>query len=131
MTVRLALPATRLAELVVLCGIAISLGGCFSKPPRGMPDASVIGYDGKQATTPDCEELSRDSLLTDAGTRRPAMQWGCSTYTNLAVQLANPRDAVAPQSLGPADAAVAASAVHRYETGHVMKLDTSTTRNAK
>ncbi|MGI4858579.1 MAG: CpaD family pilus assembly lipoprotein [Janthinobacterium lividum] len=120
----------RFLALVLVCGMVVSTSGCF-KPPLGMPDASVIGYDGIRTTPPDCAALSRASLLTDAGLQRPDMQWGCATYTNLAAQIASPRDAVAPEPIGPADAAVAASAVHRYQTGHVMKLDTSTTRDAK
>jgi type IV pilus biogenesis protein CpaD/CtpE len=59
------------------------------------------------------------------------MEWGCATSTTLAAQLARPQDAVAPQTLGPADAAVAASAVRRYETGRVTRLDTSTSRDSK
>ncbi|MCY0389487.1 CpaD family pilus assembly lipoprotein [Robbsia sp. Bb-Pol-6] len=120
----------RTLALLLLCGIAVSTSGCF-KPPMGMPDASVIGYDGTRTTPPDCAALSRASLLTDGGLHRPGMQWGCATYTNLAAQIANPKDVVAPEPVGPADAAVAASAVRRYQTGHVMKIDTTTTRDAK
>ncbi|MGI4859160.1 MAG: CpaD family pilus assembly lipoprotein [Janthinobacterium lividum] len=123
-------PVARTLALLLLCGIVASTSGCF-QPPLGMPDASVIGYDGTRATPPDCAALSRASLLTDGGLRRPDMQWGCATYTNLAAQIANPRDAVAPAPMGPADAAVAANAMRRYRNGQVMKLDTTTTRNAK
>jgi type IV pilus biogenesis protein CpaD/CtpE len=59
------------------------------------------------------------------------MQWGCATYTNLAAQLAHPEDIVKPQTLGPADAAVAASAVRRYELGRVIPLDATTSRDSK
>jgi pilus assembly protein CpaD len=69
--------------------------------------------------------------LTDAGWHRPSMEWGCATYTNLAAQVAHPQDLVKPEPLGPADAAVAASAVRRYETGHVIPLDTATSRDSK
>jgi type IV pilus biogenesis protein CpaD/CtpE len=120
----------RLLTLLAACAVAASVSGCF-KPPRGMPDASTIGFDGRSAVPPDCASLARPSLLTDAGLRRPSMQWGCATYTNLAAQVANPQDLVQPQPLGPADAAVAASAVRRYETGHVIPLDTATSRNTK
>jgi pilus assembly protein CpaD len=120
----------RILTLVFLCATTASVSGCL-KPPRGMPDDSVIGFDGKNAVAPDCAELARASLLTDAGLHRPSMQWGCATYTNLAAQVANPKDLVAPEKLAPADAAVAASAVHRYETGHVIPLDTSTSRDSK
>jgi type IV pilus biogenesis protein CpaD/CtpE len=121
---------TRFLALVLVCAFAASASGCF-KPPRNMPNESVVGFDGHSATPPDCESLARPSLLTDAGIRRPSMQWGCATYTNLAAQLAHPEDAVKPQTLGPADAAVAASAVHRYQTGHVIPLDATTSRDSK
>jgi pilus assembly protein CpaD len=119
-----------LLTLVAACATVAALGGC-AKPPRNMPDASVIGFDGKNAVPPDCTQLARESMLTDAGMHRPDMQWGCATYTNLAAQVANPRDLVAPKKLAPADAAVAASAVRRYETGQVIPLDTSSSRDSK
>jgi pilus assembly protein CpaD len=59
------------------------------------------------------------------------MQWGCATYTNLAAQVANPKDLVAPGKLAPADGALAAGAMQRYETGHVIPLDTGTSRDSK
>lgn len=120
----------RVLAALLLCGVAASMSGCF-KPPVGMPDASVVGFDGTRTTPPDCAALSRASTLYDGGLPRPSMAWGCATYTNLAAQIAHPRDAVAPEPVGPADAAVAASAVRRYQTGHVMKLDSTTTRDAK
>lgn len=120
----------RIALLVLSFMTVTSLTGCLPAA-RGMPDVDVIGYDGKNAIPPDCEALTRWSLLLDAGVPRPSMQWGCATYTNLAAQVANPRDFVAPAKLGPADAAVAASAVRRYETGRVIPLDEKTTRDAK
>ncbi|MDR5857613.1 CpaD family pilus assembly lipoprotein [Caballeronia sp. LZ062] len=120
----------RILTLSLSCAIALGAAGCF-KPPRNMPNETVIGYDGRSATPPDCESLSRASLLMDAGIPRPSMQWGCATYTNLAAQLAHPEDIVHPQTLGPADAAVAASAAHRYQTEHVIPLDKGTSRDAK
>jgi hypothetical protein len=114
----------------LLCVTAFALCGCF-KPPVSMPDERIIGYDGKRLTPPDCDRLAQPSLLLDAGVPRPSMAWGCATYTNLAAQIANPQDFVSPQTLGPADAAVAASAVRRYETDHVYPLPTDTTREQK
>lgn len=122
--------ALRKLTVLGLCAALLALGGCF-KPPRTMPDQSVIGYDGRDAVPPDCSSLSRPSELTDAGIHRPAMEWGCAYYTNLAAQIANPKDLVEPRKLGPADAAVAASAVHRYQTDNVTPLDSSTTRSFK
>lgn len=126
---KLALRPTRVSTLAVLLALACGLSGCFH-PPRNMPNESVIGYDGTGAVPPDCAALSRPPVLSDAGRQRPSMQWGCATYTNLAAQLAHPADIVAPQPLGPADGATAASAMRRYETGHVLQLDKSSTRNS-
>lgn len=121
---------TRLLSILAAVAFAVSATGCF-KPPRTMPEASVIGFDGTTAVPPDCASLTRSSLLTDGGFRRPGMQWGCATYTNLAAQVARPEDIVNPRTLGPADAAVAASAVHRYETGRVIELDKTTSRSSQ
>jgi pilus assembly protein CpaD len=113
--------------LLVCSSVAtLALGGCL-QPPRGMPDPSVIGYDGHDILPPDCKSLKRPSLLLDGGVPQPSVAWGCATYTNLAAQVADPQDLVAPHAVGPADAAVAASAVRRYESGHVTPLDQNTT----
>jgi type IV pilus biogenesis protein CpaD/CtpE len=120
----------RILSLFLAFAFAVAASGCF-KPPRNMPNETVIGVDGQKTVPPDCASLARPSLLTDAGIRRPSMEWGCATYTNLAAQIAHPQDLVKPQTLGPADAAVAASAVHRYQTGRVTPLDTATSRDSK
>ncbi|MGF6902252.1 pilus assembly protein CpaD [Paraburkholderia sp. GAS348] len=122
--------SARLIALMLVCSVTAGVSGCF-RAPRSMPDASVIRFDGQLAVPPDCASLARPSILTDAGWKRPDMAWGCATYTNLAAQLAYPQDIVKPESLGPADAAVAASAVHRYQTEHVTPLDKTTTRDSR
>jgi pilus assembly protein CpaD len=122
--------SARLLTFVLACAIGVGLSGCF-KPPRDMPDASILKYDGHSVVPPDCASLSRPAVLTDAGWHRPSMEWGCATYTNLAAQIAHPQDVVAPQALGPANAAVAAGAVRRYETGKPIATDKATTPDAK
>jgi type IV pilus biogenesis protein CpaD/CtpE len=119
-----------LCTLAILAATAVAASGCI-KASINMPDERSIGYDGKNLVPPDCSQMERPSLLLDAGLPRPSVQWGCATYTNLAAQIANPQDFVEPQPLGPADAAVAASAVHRYQTGRVTPLDQSTSRSSK
>jgi hypothetical protein len=103
------------------------LGGCMStQPPLGMPDASVIGYDahgGGRAMPPQCRELDQPSYLTDAGTSRPGVAFGCATYGNLAAMLARPADLVDPLPYAGADASRAADAVRRYEEGRVTPLN--------
>jgi pilus assembly protein CpaD len=122
--------SSRPATLAVALALACGLSGCF-QPPRSMPNESVLGFDGKNAVGPDCDALTRPSLLTDAGFHRPSMQWGCATYTNLAAQVAHPKDLVAPEPAGPANGATAASAMRRYETGKIIPLDTSSSRDSK
>jgi type IV pilus biogenesis protein CpaD/CtpE len=97
----------------------IAFGGCFSPPPLNLPDASVIGFDGQHAVPPNCTQLIEPALLVDAGRARPGVAFGCATYTNLAAMLARPADVVAPLPYAGADAALAASAVRRYDEDRV------------
>ncbi|WP_241495978.1 CpaD family pilus assembly lipoprotein [Paraburkholderia monticola] len=124
MTMRFRILFAPLGLLVTL------LGGCF-QPPFNMPDASVIHSDGGQMLAPDCRQLVVPSGLTDGGLRQPSVAWGCATFTNLAAQVSNPRDLEQPRPIGPADAAVAADAMRRYEQNKVTPLDQHTSRNTK
>jgi pilus assembly protein CpaD len=119
----------RILHVTLACLLFAGLAGCF-KSPIDMPHQSVITSDGNTLTPPDCSDLQSPSELTDAGLRRPSVAWGCATYTNLAAQIAHPEHFNHPVELGPADAAMAASAVHRYENGKAEKVDTSSTREA-
>jgi pilus assembly protein CpaD len=122
-----------IARLFSLCSLSLltALSGCMSTPPAlSMPDASVIGFDGAHATPPDCAKLERPSHLSDAGSARPGVAFGCATYTNLAVMLARPADLVQPIPYAGADAALGASAARHYEEGSATPLNsTSTTSN--
>lgn len=126
-----AIMTMRFRILLAPVGLLVTLlGGCI-QPPFDMPDASVIRYNGVQAVPPDCAKLAVPSGLTDAGVRQPPVAWGCATYTNLAAQIAHPLDLAQPGPLGPADAAVAANAMRRYEQDKVTPLDTTSSRDAK
>ncbi|CAG9202873.1 Lipoprotein [Paraburkholderia sabiae] len=119
---------SRVKRMAMIAVMLAPLSGCMPKPSLGLPDASVLSYDGKQIVPPDCDALERHSLVREAGIqRRPDIAFGCATYTNLAAQIARPADLVSPLPLGPADAAVAASAVRRYETGTITPIDTQST----
>lgn len=116
----------RLFSLALLAAIA----GCMSAhPPLGIPDPSMIGFDGSHAVPPDCATLMQPSHLVDAGFGRPGVAFGCATYTNLAVMLARPADLVAPIPYAGADAALGASAVRRYEEGRATPLNSTSTTN--
>jgi pilus assembly protein CpaD len=119
-----------LARLPSLALLA-ALSGCMSTPPPlGMPDASVVGFDGTHAVPPDCAKLQQPSHMSDAGFERPGVAFGCATYTNLATMLARPADLVQPIPYAGADAALGASAARRYDEGRTTPLNaTSTTTN--
>ncbi|WP_205962485.1 hypothetical protein [Paraburkholderia phosphatilytica] len=109
----------RILQVASACALVAGLTGC-PQPPLDMPHQSVIHSDGETLSPPDCDDLKRSSLLLDGGFRRPSVAWGCTTYTNLAAQIAHPEHFNNPVPLGPADAALAASAVRRYETGKTL-----------
>ncbi|MBU6493737.1 MAG: hypothetical protein KGQ45_13265 [Burkholderiales bacterium] len=115
-------------RLLAVALLPLTLLGCMSThPPLGMPDVSVIGYDGQHAVPPDCAKLVQPSHLVDAGVGRPGMAFGCATYSNLAAMLARPADLVAPLPYGGADANTAAAAVRRYQEGRVTPLNATST----
>jgi pilus assembly protein CpaD len=105
----------------IACALGLTaMAGCLSAPPPlNLPDASSIGFDGQHAVPPDCAQLVEPSHLVDAGHARPGVAFGCATYTNLAAMLARPADLAAPLPYAGADAAVAASAVRRYDEDRV------------
>lgn len=123
------MPAIRsLFGASIMLAACTLLSGCFTKPSIGMPDASTLSYDGRSIIGPDCTELERKSLVTNAGFRRPSVAFGCATYSNLAAQIVRPADIVSPVPPGPANGAVAAAAVRRYELNQVTPLDPTSTR---
>lgn len=106
----------------------LALAACMSTPPPlGLPDASVVGFDGHHAIPPDCAALNQPSHLVDAGFGRPGVPFGCASYTNLAAMLARPADLTQPQPYTGADAATAASAVRRFDEGRIKQQATPTT----
>ncbi|WP_050454306.1 CpaD family pilus assembly lipoprotein [Candidatus Burkholderia verschuerenii] len=118
------------AAIVVALSAAFALGGCDTAATLDVTDPSVIQIGPNGATAADCTSTAEPPVLTNGGVRRPSMQWSCATYSNLVAQVANPQDLVAPATLNPADGAVAAAAVRRYETGHVKTLDNSTSTSS-
>lgn len=123
-----------LRRLSVTALVLLLLGGCAfpKRDPQGLPDVSVIKVelqDGRWvAVPPEClplfTEFSRpkyDSM--------PQYPFGCATYTNLANQLANPRDLVQPADYAGQHVDSARDAVTRYRENRVTPLrETETTQ---
>src|SRR5262249_25613028 len=73
---------------------------------------AVLGIGRYTVTLPPCPNWS--SPPNSEYTNAMSSNWGCSTATNLGLMVANPADLVSGRTLGPADGALAASAVQRY-----------------
>lgn len=83
----------------------------------------VPGPDGQLiAIPPDCEALAQPSRLHSWNTPRHDIAFGCATYSNLARQVAQPRDLALPQAHGGTDARIAGDAVQRYLNHEVTPL---------
>jgi pilus assembly protein CpaD len=115
-------------RLIVIGLLPLALAACMSAhPPLGLPDASVIGFDGREAIAPDCAALVQPSHLVDAGFGRPGAAFGCATYTNLAAMLARPADLAEPLPYAGADAAIGASAVRRFDENRIKQPSVTST----
>lgn len=116
-------------SLAALAGVLALTTGCAfpRKDYSGVPDVSVIrvvqGPDGRLvAQAPDCTALLQGSQYQSFNDDRPAVAFGCATYSNLAASLARPADLVSPREFAGPQADAAALAVHRYRLNQVEPL---------
>lgn len=77
----------------------------------------VIGYRRHQVSLPQCGQLWTN--LTSTGLNRVQPNFGCATSANMAAQIANPADLVAPRPSDPADSARRAVVLDKYRQGEV------------
>lgn len=116
-----------IAALLCLTGATLLLSGCFPTKERAdFPGTSSITVkqdaNGRYvAVPPDCTSLLYPSQYDSWNDRRPAIAFGCATMTNLAGQVANPLDLVAPAQYPGQHADTADSAVTRYREGKVIE----------
>lgn len=107
----------RFARLLLGALPCLALAACMSaRPPLGLPDARVVGFDGTSARAPDCRAMALPSTLRDPDLLvHPEIPFGCANYTNLAAQLARPADIAAPKPYAGADGGVAERSVQHYD----------------
>jgi len=83
---------------------------------NGGGDGKVeLGYIGYDAQTAACGDWSAN--YGDTASNRVSPNLGCATQHNLAAMVADPRDLVAPQPMGPGDAARRATVYGNYKDG--------------
>lgn len=128
-TKRQAAPGFRRLVLAALGVSLILTTGCAfpRKDYSGVPDVNAIrvvqGPDGRLAAqAPDCATLLQGSRYHSLNDARPAIAFGCATYTNLAASLARPADLVSPREFAGHQADAAALAVQRYRLNQVEPL---------
>ncbi len=114
---------------VLAAGCALLITGCGfpRKDHAGLPDARVIqvtqGSDGRLvARAPDCAPLLQPSQYHNVNDARPAIAFGCATYSNLAASLARPGDLISPRNYRGQHADSAVLAVERYRLNEVEPL---------
>lgn len=84
-------------------------------PPQGAP--LVVSFDRHQVITPLCGTDMGN--LTRSMTNRPPANFGCAVTSNLAAQIANPRDLLNPRDMDPADTGRRTTVLGKYRDGQV------------
>jgi pilus assembly protein CpaD len=83
---------------------------------EGTGDGRIeLGYIGYQASTASCGDWSADLAFTADNQVSP--NFGCAVQNNLAAEIADPRDLVAPRTMGTGDAARRAVVYDNYKNG--------------
>jgi pilus assembly protein CpaD len=101
------------------------LGAMPAAPPASGVSVNhvLVMVDRYVALPPACPNWSDPSWGDHSN--EPNSNFGCATYTDLSLMVANPRDLMTGRAMGPADDAPAADAVTRYRTDTVKPLAAS------
>lgn len=117
------------ARCAAVAALVLTLAGCAfpRKDFSGMPGPNVIKVtqdagSGLRAVPPDCSALAQPSQYNKADDLRMSVAFGCATYTNLANQVARPKDLVQPESYAGQSADTAGAAIQRYRENAVTPL---------
>jgi type IV pilus biogenesis protein CpaD/CtpE len=73
------------------------------------------------AILPNCPQTTHLNIIDRDN--QVGSDWGCSTVTDLELQVADPHDLVHGQGGGETDSVIATAAIHRLETDKVKKLE--------
>ena len=118
--------------LFCLLSATVLLSGCFPKRDvssfPGVDSITVTrGPDGRYvADAPDCHRLIQPSGVASPNNPQAGVAFGCATLNNLATQIADPRDLVAPDAYAGQHADTASTAVTRYRQDKVIELNKTT-----
>lgn len=93
-------------------GERIQLVGYDAPHPRA---PVLAGFETLRAVAPQCG--TQWGNLSRTGDNQPSANFGCAVTANLAAQIADPRDIVAPRALAPADAGRRSVVFDAYRSG--------------
>jgi pilus assembly protein CpaD len=89
------------------------------------PRAPVLaGFETLQAQIPNCAAEVRTSIVTYANEQSPG--FGCAVTANLAAQIANPRDILAPRGMSAPDMGRRAQVFDTYRAGELTSAPQET-----
>lgn len=100
------------AESLRGAGVPVRLAAYSAPHPRA---PVVVGYTRLQAVTYDCS--SQWGSLTRHADNGTAMGLGCATISNMAAQIADPRDILGQRPMDPADASRRTVVIEHYRAG--------------
>lgn len=100
------------AESLRGAGIPVRLAAYSAPHPRA---PVVVGYTRLQAVTYDCS--SQWGSLTRHADNGSALGLGCATISNMAAQIADPRDILGQRPMDPADAGRRSAVIQLYRQG--------------
>lgn len=87
-------------------------------PYTAGPDAPVrVAFLQRAAAIPDCG--AQWSNLTSTGDNFPHANFGCAVSANMAAQIADPDDLLAPRPMDPADAGRRQTVLDKYRKGEI------------
>ena len=101
-----------IAEALRPAGVPVRLAAYAAPDPRA---PVVVGYARLQAVTYDCSR--QFGSLTRHADNGPALGLGCATISNMAAQIADPRDILGQRPMDPADAGRRTVVIQHYRQG--------------
>ncbi|MBV6272983.1 CpaD family pilus assembly protein [Alcaligenaceae bacterium CGII-47] len=125
----------RTPHSLIIFGLCLTLSACAfpRKDFSSVPDASVITVRQTgslyEAIPPECAGMLQPSQYNKADDLRMSIAFGCATYTNLAEQVAQPRDLIHPATYRGQSAEAAAQAATRYRENKVTPLKETQSTN--
>ena len=111
--------AARAADELVSLGVQRSRILIVAPGAQDPPGTTTVSYIRYGAVVPPCGDWSEDLAMTY--TNRPSANLGCATQHNLAAEIADPRDLVAPKPLGTVDAPRRLTIIDKYREGGVPR----------